>query len=273
MRRLIACLLPLMLLGAAPRGDAETLPVARPVVVATYPHDRGAFTEGLLYRDGLLYESTGLEGRSVIRAVRLEDGTVVREARLADSLFGEGLVDWKDRLVSVTWRTGIGFVWDRSTFKRLRSFRYAGEGWGLTQDGRHIIMSDGSPVLRFLDPETLKLSRRLTVTAAGAPVRDINELEWVRGEIWANIWQTDMIARIDPANGRVIGWIDIAALSAVSGRRRADDVANGIAWDKAKDRLFVTGKNWGRLFEIRLPELPNRGRPAAPRSAPARSRP
>lgn len=249
MKRLLAALAPLLLLSATPAPE----PVVTPEIVATYPHDRTAFTEGLFYRDGTLWESTGLEGRSVIRRVRLEDGAVLQEAQIAPRYFGEGMVDWKDRLISVTWRTGTGFVWDTASFRQLRTFTYTGEGWGLTQDGRHIIMSDGTPNLRFLDPETLKVKHRLAVTAGGRPLRNINELEYVRGEILANIWQTDLIARIDPATGRVKGWIDIAALSFASGRTGPEDTANGIAYDKKGDRLFVTGKNWPKLYEIRLP--------------------
>ena len=254
MRRWLAALLPLLLTPMLLSGAAPApLPVERPEIVRTYPHDRTAFTEGLFYRDGALYESTGLEGRSVIRKVRLADGAVLKEARIGSHLFGEGMVDWKDSLISVTWRSGIGYVWDRASFKQMRRFTYTGEGWGLTQDGRSIVMSDGTPVLRFLDPVSLKVTRRLRVTSAGRPVANINELEYVKGEILANIWQTDLIARIDPATGRVKGWIDIAALSAASGRRGPEDTANGIAYDKAGDRLFVTGKNWPILYEVRLP--------------------
>lgn len=250
MKKLLALLAPLLLLGASPN---EYIPVVRPEIVATYPHDRTAFTQGLIHLDGALYESTGLEGRSVIRRVRLEDGAVVQETRLSPDLFGEGLVDWKNRLVSVTWTTGKGFVWDRKTLKQLKSFRYTGEGWGLTQDGRRIIMSDGTPQLRFLDPKTLKETGRVTVTAQGKPLTDLNELEYVKGEVWANIWQTDLVARIDPKTGVVTGWIDLTAISNASGRRSDQNVANGIAWDRKGDRLFVTGKNWPTLFEIRLP--------------------
>jgi glutamine cyclotransferase len=248
MRRLFAALLPLLLLGAAP----APLPVEQPEVIATFPHDSTAFTEGLIYLDGRLFESTGLEGQSVVREVRLEDGKVLREAAIDARYFGEGLVDWKNRLISLTWQHGIGFIWDRATFRKIGTFRYRGEGWSLTRNDREIVMSDGTPFLRFLDPETLKEKRRIQVTADGRPVPRLNELEWVKGEVFANIWLTDRIARIDPVTGKVKGWIDVSALSAASGRRGRDDVANGIAYDSRKDRLFVTGKNWPVLYQIRL---------------------
>ena len=223
-------------------------------VVRTYPHDRQAFTEGLLYRDGRLYESSGLEGRSTIRQIRLEDGAVLRSVALPPNLFGEGIVDWGNELISLTWRSGIGFRWDRATFRRLGSFSYSGEGWALTRNLSEIVMSDGTPVLRFLDPKTMKVKRRLRVTQDGAPIANVNELEWVKGEILANIWLTDTIARIDPKTGRVTARIDLAGLGPVE--RGEDDVLNGIAYDSAHDRLLVTGKNWPKIYEIRI--LPRR---------------
>lgn len=247
-----ALLLAALLTGAAP---ADSLPTDKPIVVATYPHDSTSFTEGLLYEKGNLLESTGLEGQSVIREVRLRDGKVLREARIAPHYFGEGIVAWKGRIISLTWQNGIGFTWDRKSFRQTGSFRYPGEGWALTHDGHEIIMSDGTPNLRFLDPETLKEKRRLNVTADGHPVPRLNELEYVKGEILANIWLTDRIARIDPETGHVKGWIDLAELARASGRRGADNVANGIAYDASKDRLFVTGKNWPLIYEVSVPAI------------------
>jgi glutaminyl-peptide cyclotransferase len=221
-------------------------------IVHTYPHDRGAFTEGLFYRGGFLYESTGLEGRSSIRKVRLETGEVVQKRDTPSQYFGEGIVAWKDRLIELTWRSGIGFVYDLATFRPLTSFRYPGEGWALTSDASRLIMSDGTPDIRFLDPRTFKEIGHITVTADGALVINVNELEWVKGQIYANIWQTNRIARIDPKSGRVVGWIDLGPLAASVGANSADAVLNGIAYDAVHDRLFVTGKLWPKLFEIRL---------------------
>jgi glutaminyl-peptide cyclotransferase len=241
-------ILPLLLaIGAAPgRPPAQGFSLVR-----SYPHDIGAFTEGLFYRDGRLFESTGLVGRSTIREVRLEDGRVLRSVSVPPPLFGEGIVDWKSQIISLTWETGIGFRWDRASFRKLGEFHYSGEGWGLTRSAGQIVMSDGTPVLRFLDPATLTVRRRLTVTEGGVPLANLNELEWVKGEILANVWHSDSIVRIDPASGRVIARIDLSALGAFPDRG-AEDTLNGIAWDSAGERLFVTGKNWPRLYEIRL---------------------
>jgi glutamine cyclotransferase len=241
-------LLPLLLVGAA---QTERVPVERVEIVRTFPHETGAFTEGLLYLDGRLYESTGMEGRSFIREVRLEDGKVIRQAVIPPQYFGEGIVNWGTKLISLTWQNGLGFIWDRATLKRTGEWRYPGEGWALTQNGREIIMSDGTPQLRFLDPKTLKELRRLTVTANGSRVARLNELEWVKGDVLANIWQTNRIARIDPGTGRVKAWIDLSPLVAKVPRNGIDDVPNGIAYDAKGDRLFVTGKNWPWLFEVR----------------------
>lgn len=248
MKALLASV-PLLLVGAS---QPEQVPVERVEIVRAYPHDPGAFTQGLVYLDGHLYESTGLEGRSTIRQVRLEDGKVLRRVALPPQYFGEGLVNWGSKLISITWQHGLGFIWDRATFKRTGEWRYGGEGWGLTQNGREIILSDGTPVLRFLDPATMKETRRVTVTAGGSRVSRLNELEWMKGDILANIWLTDRIARIDPATGRVKAWIDISPLSAKVARQSSDDVPNGIAYDAKGDRLFVTGKNWPTLYQVRI---------------------
>jgi glutamine cyclotransferase len=232
---------------------AAAIPVYGFQIVHAYPHDPEAFTEGLFYKDGFLYESTGLNGHSTVRRVKLETGEVVQRTELPPQLFGEGISDWGDRLVGLTWTTQVGFVLDLKTFELQRQFSYAGEGWGLTHDDHELVMSDGTPALRFLDPQTLKETHRVRVTAAGEPVQQVNELEWVEGEVYANIWQTDRIARIDPKTGNVVGWIDLAGLLSVKDRMSSNpDVLNGIAYDAAGKRLFVTGKLWPRLFEIRL---------------------
>jgi glutaminyl-peptide cyclotransferase len=243
---------PLAALVSAVSSHAA-IPVYGIDVVRTYPHDRAAFTEGLFYLDGWLYEATGQGVRPAVRKVALATGKVAQGRDIAPMFFGEGIVAWKDRLIELTWQNHIGFIYDLKTFRPLGSFTYPGEGWALTQDGRRIIMSDGTPQLRFLDPVTLREIGRLTVTADGVPVRNVNELEWVKGQIYANIWMTNRIARIDPASGKVVGWIDLTGLTSpreVGGD--PDAVANGIAYDEAHDRLFVTGKLWPKLFEIRL---------------------
>jgi len=222
-------------------------------VVHTYPHDPSAFTEGLFYWNGFLYESTGLEQHSSIRKVRLDTGEVLKKIDIPPQYFGEGIVNWDGHLISLTWRSHIGFVFDLATFRKQREFHYEGEGWALTQDGKQIIMSDGTPELRFINPNTLKETNRIQVTLDGKPIRNVNELEWVKGEIFANVWQTNWILRIDPKDGHVTGLINLAGIlgpgTEVSG---PDGVLNGIAYDARGDRLFVTGKNWPKLFEIRL---------------------
>lgn len=245
-----------LLLATVPMAARAALPVEPAEIVRTYPHDTQAFTEGLLIRDGWLYESTGYEGRSFIRKKELATGRVVQSVQLPPDLFGEGIVDWKDELYSVTWHGGLGFRWSLDGFRQRGTWHYAGEGWAMTQDGRRIILSDGTPVLRFLDPKTLKVVRRLRVTAEGVPVERLNELEYVHGAILANIWMTNRIARIDPATGHVKGWIDVGALAAQIGSSDPDAVPNGIAYDKRTDRLYVTGKDWPLLFQIRLPGRP-----------------
>ena len=242
---LFALLLPILARAALPVDGYE--------VVHSYPHDPSAFTEGLFYKDGFLYESTGLEGRSSIRKVKLETGEVLQQSDLPPELFGEGIVDWGPDLISLTWRNHVGFVSDLSTFVLLRQFKIEGEGWALTRNDREIFMSDGTSSLLVLDPRTQAVKRRIPVTAEGQPVFQLNELEWVDGQIYANIWQTDRIARIDPATGHVLGWIDLSGLLATQGPITGHpDVLNGIAYDAKGHRLFVTGKLWPWLFEIRL---------------------
>jgi glutaminyl-peptide cyclotransferase len=246
----LALLVPLLCTAS---GVRVAVPIYDYEVVHVYPHDTHAFTEGLFYLNGFLYESTGLEQQSSIRRVRLETGEVVQKIAVAPQYFGEGIVNWKRHLISLTWKTQVGFVYDLATLKMQRRFQYPGEGWALTQDGKRLIMSDGTPELRFLDPRTLKEIGRLRVTFKGQPVPELNELEWVKGEIYANVWQTNVIVRIDPASGDVVGIINLAGLLRPSDLTMGQtDVLNGIAYDAQHDRLLVTGKNWPKLFEIRL---------------------
>ncbi len=223
-------------------------------IVHTYPHDRTAFTEGLFYLNGYLYESTGPYPRSQIRKEELATAKVVQSRDLTPAnLFGEGVVDWKGQLIQLTWQTGVGFVYDLATFKPLRKFKYPGEGWALTRNDHELIMSDGTATIRFLNPTSLKETHRILVTFDGRPVQRLNEVEWVKGEILANVWMTNDIVRINPKTGAIDAVVDLTGLlpaSDQSGDR--DDVLNGIAYDAKSDRLFVTGKRWPKLFEIHL---------------------
>ena len=248
--------------GSSPRGRPTMRRLAVPFlalllgsgykIVHTYPHDREAFTQGLLYYDGFLYEATGIAGKSSLRKVELATGKVLQRVDLLSSYFGEGLVLWKDKLIQLTWTSKIGFVYDRASFRQIGTFNYSREGWGITQDGKRLIMSDGSSTLYFWDPETFKEIGHLDVDYKGKPVPELNELEYVRGEIYANVWKTYRIARISPATGHVLGWIDLPDLLTPAERAGAD-VMNGIAYDPKQNRLFVTGKYWPRLFEIEMP--------------------
>lgn len=225
-------------------------------IVNAYPHDVEAYTQGLVFRGGFLFESTGLVGRSTVRKVKLETGEVVQQLRVTPPHFAEGLTEWNGRLVQLTWRSNIAFVYDLASFTLRRSFPYVGEGWGLTQDGTGLIMSDGSEVLRFLDPDTFQEKGRIVVKDGAGSIKELNELEYVRGEIYANVWHTDRIARISPASGRVVGWIDLAGLLSQVYKREPEAVLNGIAYDAMHDRLFVTGKLWPKLFEIKAEPRP-----------------
>jgi len=236
-------------------------PVSGYRVVNAYPHDPDAYTQGLIYRGGFLYESTGRNGQSTLRKVKLETGAVLRQRPVDPQHFGEGLAEWKGRLYQLTWRSNVAFVYDLATFAPVRTLRYPGEGWGLTAAPEGLILSDGTAELRVLDPETFRVIRRVTVRDAGVPVDQLNELEFVRGEVWANVWHTDRIARIAPKTGRVVGWIDLSGLMSTY-RLDGEAVLNGIAYDAATQRLFVTGKLWPRLFEI---EIVPRATPAAGR--------
>lgn len=228
-------------------------------VIRVYPHDPEAFTQGLVYVDGRLYESTGLNGHSSVRMVDLETGRVLQQYEVPPQYFGEGLTDWASDLVQITWRNETAFVYDRFSFRLRRTWHYRGEGWGLTHDGQALIMSDGSAVLRFLDPNSFREIRRISVhDEKRRPIADLNELEYVAGEIYANVWHSDEIARISPQTGAILGWIDLTGI--IDKRELSSDeaVLNGIAYDRKSGRLFVTGKLWPKLFEIRVVE--HRGR-------------
>ena len=232
---------------------AETVPTYGYRVVAEYPHDADAFTQGLVYREGVLYEGTGLNGESTLRRVALETGAVEQAVALDAEHFGEGIAIAGDRVYQLTWQTGTCFVYDRETFALVDTFTYPTEGWGLATDGARLVMSDGTDQLYFRDPETFAEFGRVAVRDGGEPVRNLNELEVVGGEVWANVWQTDRIARIEPATGSVVGWIDLAGLLSAEDRQgREMDVLNGIAHDPETGRIFVTGKLWPTLFEIEL---------------------
>jgi glutamine cyclotransferase len=221
-------------------------------VVHVFPHDRTAFTQGLEFHAGFLYESTGLNGRSSLRKVRLETGEVVQQINLSPEFFGEGITLLRDEIYQLTWQSEVGFVYGARDFRLLRRFSFTGEGWGLTNNGREIFMSDGSASLRVIEAGTFKEKRRIKVHDGARSIDQLNELEFVEGEIFANVWQTDRIARISPATGNVLGWIDLAGLLSPVYKVEPGAVLNGIAYDPAKKRLFVTGKLWPSLFEIRL---------------------
>ncbi|HYF62654.1 MAG TPA: glutaminyl-peptide cyclotransferase [Herpetosiphonaceae bacterium] len=236
----------------AATATAGPPPVLSYKVINTYPHDPTAFTQGLEIDDGVLYEGTGLEGQSTLRTVDLETGAVLKLHKLPDTVFGEGITVYGDTIVQLTWQSGIGYVYDRASFALRREWQYPTEGWGLTNDGQRLIMSDGTAQLSFRDLETMEEIGRVEVRADGQPVPMLNELEFIDGKVYANIWQTDRIAQIDPASGQVVAWIDLSGLLSEEDRRQPVDVLNGIAYDASADRLFVTGKLWPKLFEIEL---------------------
>ena len=222
-------------------------------VVHSFPHDPDAYTQGLLYDNGFLYESTGQYGQSSLRKVELETGAVVQLHQLDDRFFAEGLALFSNRLLQLTWQANKGFAYRLDSFEQLAEFAYPTEGWGLTYDGELLVMSDGSATLYFRDPFTFAEVSRVAVVAQGRPVSQLNELEWIAGEVFANIWQTDTIARIDPATGQVAGWIDLTGLLNNEDRRGSNaEVLNGIAYDPEGERLFVTGKRWPKLYQIEL---------------------
>jgi glutamine cyclotransferase len=221
-------------------------------VVHSYPHDQQAFTQGLVYVDGHLYESTGISGQSSLRMLDLETGSILKFQDVPSKYFGEGLTAWGNTLIQLTWQSHTALVYDRLTFRLLRTLSYTGEGWGLTHDAKSLILSDGTSTLRFFDPATFRELRRIVVKDRGKPVVELNELEYVHGEIYADVWHSNRIARISPATGNVLGWIDLAGILPENQRSSHEAVLNGIAYDAANDRLFVTGKLWPRLFEIKV---------------------
>jgi glutaminyl-peptide cyclotransferase len=253
---LLAPLLALFLIALLPAASAlaatHEVPSESYRILHVYPHDAAAFTQGLVFVNGMLYESTGLFGQSSLRMVDLASGHVLQQHDLPAKYFGEGLTDWQSQLIQLTWQSHVGFVYDTFSFRTLRTFTYPWEGWGLTHDSRHLILSDGTSVLHLLDPATFKPVGKIQVTAEGRPVLELNELEFIHGEIYANIWETNRIARISPATGKVIAWIDLSGLRPPSVQQNDNAVLNGIAYDSQHDRLYVTGKLWPNLYEIKL---------------------
>lgn len=247
---------------AVPPCDPFTAPAVAPPssvpsysyqIINTYPHDPNAFTQGLIYEDGILYESTGIKRTpSSLRQVDLVSGEVTQFLDVGSDFFAEGLVLWQDRLIQLTWQNRVAFVYDRNSFERLDTWEYDTEGWGITHNGRCLIMSDGSDTLYFRHPDTFAEVGRITVQDQNGPVRLLNELEFINGEVWANIWQTNRIVRIDPATGQVVGNVDLTGLLDPATLMQPADVLNGIAYDEENGRLFVTGKLWPTLFEIEL---------------------
>ncbi len=255
MRLRSALLLPLVLLVApvaAQPTAQQPIPVEVAQVVTRYPHDPRAFTEGLFIDRGELFESTGELGRSSVRQVDLASGKVLKSAAVPSPHFGEGIAPWQGQVLSLTWQGHVGFRWNRKTFKKLGTFRYEGEGWALTSTGSELVMSDGTDVLRFIDPRTFTVKRTLKVTVQGQALRAINELEWVDGKILANVWLTDFAVKIDPVSGKVVGLIDLSQLHRAAGAYGQNQVANGIAWDARTRKLYFTGKEWPALFEVKL---------------------
>ncbi len=255
MRRTIVALVAALACAAS---TAAAAPMWNEGVVARFPHDTSAFTEGLVFRHGLLYEGTGLEGASRLRVQRLASGEVVRERRLAPTLFGEGVALWRDRIIQLTWKSQQGFVWDRRTLAPRREFTYRGEGWGLTDDRARLVMSNGTDELSFLNPTTLRRTGVLRVSDGGQPVRGLNELEMVGRFLYANVWPSSRIAVIDLRSGKVRAWLDLSDLPDAESRRDAD-VLNGIAWDARRNRLLITGKFWPTIYQIDVRDA--RGRP------------
>ncbi len=249
MVKLFRYFLPLLFLAACAQAD---VPIYDIRVVNTYPHSTNAFTQGLLFHDGYLYEGTGRFGQSSLSRINLEDGAVVQNKRLANRYFGEGIAIVDQRIFQLTWQSNIVFEYDLETFANIESHYHPTEGWGLTYDGSHLILSDGSSSLQFIDPKGFQVVREVDVTVYDQPLPNLNELEYIDGEVWANVWMTNEIVRIDPADGKVLGIIDLAMLQGLTTTGGSDDVLNGIAWDPEQERIFVTGKLWADLFEIEL---------------------
>ena len=249
----ISALFILLLLGGLiPFAPASAPPTYGFRIINRYPHDPNGFTQGLVFLDGFLFEGTGLHGRSSLRKVDLLSGDILQIRRLPDRFFGEGITVYNNKIIQLTWRANLGFVYDKDTFQLLETFHYPTEGWGITHDGQHLIMSDGTATLHFLDPETFEEVSRVEVFDNNGPVTRLNELEYIQGEIYANVWKTDRIARIAPETGQVTGWIELKGLLSTENYSKPVNVLNGIAYDAKNDRLFVTGKLWPRLFQVEL---------------------
>jgi glutamine cyclotransferase len=236
---------------AAPQKAERSIPILGVKILKTYPHDPHAFTQGLEFFDGFLYESTGETGQSSLRKVDLETGKVMQKTDLAPEYFGEGLTIFRGKIYQLTWLSKIGFVYDLKTFRKLRDFHYYGEGWGLANDGSNLIVSDGTNALRYINPETFEVARTLEIYAGKEAVTNLNELECIGNDIYANVWHANRIVRIDAGTGQVRDWIDLSAI-AEKEQTEPEAVLNGIAYDSARHRLFVTGKNWAHLFEVRI---------------------
>ena len=233
-------------------SNLDVIPVYTYNIINTYPHDRNAFTQGLVFEDGVLYEGTGGLGHSTLRRVELATGNILQIRELSAQFFGEGITIYGDKIIQLTWKSNVGFVYDKDSFELLQEFSYPSEGWGITHDGERLIMSDGTSTLRFLDPQAFQEIGQLEVFDNDGPVTRLNELEYIKGEIYANIWQMDRVARIAPETGRVTGWIELGGLLTTEDCLEPVDVLNGIAYDTGTDRLFVTGKLWPKLFEIEV---------------------
>ena len=245
---IFVCLCPYSIHAAT----SKVIPVYTYEVVSAYPHDQNAFTQGLVFENGFLYEGTGLYGRSTLRRVRLKTGEILQIRRLPDRFFGEGVTIYRNKIIQLTYRSNIGFVYGKEGFELLHKFTFPTQGWGITYDGRRLIMSDGTATLHYLDPETFEVIGGIHVRDNYGPVSKLNELEFIQGEIYANVWKTDHIARIAPQTGKVIGWINLKGLLSAEDHHAKIDVLNGIAYDAEKARLFVTGKWWPKVFEIKL---------------------
>lgn len=239
-------------ISSSPHPPESTVKVCLYKVINVYPHDRNAFTQGLVYEKGVLYEGTGLRGKSSLRRVELETGKILQILNLPDQIFAEGIAVYDNKIVQLTWKSGRGFVYDLDSFALLHNFSYSNEGWGITYDGKRLIMSDGTSTIRFLEPESLREVDQIQVYDDNGPVRNLNELEYVKGEIYANVWRSDRIAKIAPDSGKVTGWINFEGLYLVEGPTKPVGALNGIAYDSENDRLFLTGKLWPKLFEIKL---------------------
>lgn len=250
--RFVVIWIPILMASCSPTQRQKKTPVQRGQVVQSYPHDPAAFTQGLVMHEGNLLEGTGQKGNSTLRKVNLEDGKVLLQVTLAPAYFGEGITVLNDKIFQLTWRENTCFVYDVRTMIYEKSHQYAFEGWGVTNNGKELILSDGTSVLRFIDPDTFRVLRQIQVSdTGGKKIKQLNELEFIDGEIWANVWYEDVIARISPDNGRIVGWVDLGDVYPKQ-QRDKESVMNGIAYDKDSKRLFITGKNWPKLYEIKV---------------------